>query len=252
MSARIVIEHVGVRFELDRQKRPMTPAVRRLRSHTATHWGLRGISWQVSAGSRVALTGPNGVGKTTLLRLIAGVFVPDEGRVEIHGRVGSLLATNAGLMPRLTGRENAMLLGVLAGLRKREARSALEPIQARTELGSAFDRPISTYSQGMRARLGFAVLEETRPDVLLLDEVHEAIDGVFRRYVESYVSGLCRRGGIVVAAGHDHTELARMCSEAVRLDSLGLHRVEDWPGEGAITAGQLPDPEVAGARISGA
>lgn len=228
MSARIVIENLGMRFELDRQKRPMTPAVRHVRRHTTSLWAMRSLDCEIGAGTGMALIGPNGAGKSTLLRVIAGVLEPDEGSVTIRGRVGSLLSTTAGLMPRLTGRENAVLLGVLAGLRKSTIRASLDQIRHRSELDGAFERPVSTYSQGMRARLGLAVIQQTEPEILLLDEVHEAIDGEHRRAVAEFAATVRRRGGIVVATGHDHHELRRLCDRAVRLDCSRLEPVIDW------------------------
>jgi len=202
---------------------------------------MRGLDCVIESGTTVGLIGSNGAGKTTLLRVIAGVLEPDEGRVCVEGRIGSLLSTGAGLMPRLTGRENAVLLGVLAGLRKQTVRASLDQIRHRSELDGAFDRPVSTYSQGMRARLGFAVIEQTDPDILLLDEVHEAIDGDYRGRVEQFAQALRRRGGIVVAAGHDHHELQRLCDRALRLDHSSLEVVADWqaPREPATPAGVL-------------
>jgi len=237
MRPGVVISELGVRFDIDRQKRPTTPALSRIRRHCTAVWGLRHISGAIEAGTAVALIGPNGAGKTTLLRTIAGVLEPDEGQVQTCGRIGSLLAINAGAMPRLTGRENALLLGVLAGLPRRWTREALDQINELAGLSTAFDRPVSTYSQGMRARLGFAVIQYSRPDILLLDEIHEAIDGEYRRHVEQFARDLQRSGGIVIAAGHDHQELARLCDQALRLDGSGLHPVPGWAdGAGAVTA----------------
>jgi ABC-type polysaccharide/polyol phosphate transport system ATPase subunit len=144
LTAHVSIHELGIRFDLDRQRRPVTPALARVRFRCTTIWALRGLSFTLGPGSGVALVGPNGSGKTTLLRTIAGVLSPDEGRVEVRGRVGSLLSVGAGLMPQLTGRENALLLGVLAGLSKARTRPLLEPIKARSELGDAYERPVST------------------------------------------------------------------------------------------------------------
>jgi ABC-type polysaccharide/polyol phosphate transport system ATPase subunit len=179
---------------------------------------LRGIDLEVEAGQTVALVGPTGSGKTTLLRLLAGVIQPDAGRVEVQARVGSLLATDAGLQGLLTGRENAELLGVVAGLRVDQARAVMSVVEERAVLGDAFDHPVYTYSEGMRARLGFAVIQGISPDLLLLDEVFEALDHQFRAIVEDYARELRQRGGMVVAAGHDHAALARFCPNALLLD----------------------------------
>jgi ABC-type polysaccharide/polyol phosphate transport system ATPase subunit len=242
VSARIIATDVGLRFQLDRQHRPVTPTLARLRRRCTTIWALRRISFEIGPGAGIALVGPNGSGKTTLLRLLAGVLVPDEGQVVVHGRIGSLLSVDAGLMPALTGRENALLLGVLAGLPREEVQAALPAISGRGGLEPAFDRPVSTYSQGMRARLGFAVIEHLKPEVLLLDEVIEAIDEGFRHELVARASEIRRRGGIVVAAGHDHAELAMLCDRGLLLDGSGIRELEnlDEAGELVAAAGLAP------------
>ena len=152
-----------------------------------------------------------------MLRTLAGVYVPDEGRLRLSGPVASLLAVEAGLLSLLTGRENALLLGVLGGLSRRQSKRALEAVKERSGLGDAFEYPVSAYSQGMRARLGFAVAEEVEPRILLLDEVHEALDHEFRAIVQERARTLIDTGGVVVATGHDHPLLQRLCSRAIYL-----------------------------------
>ena len=122
----------------------------------------------------------------------------------------------------LTGRENAVLRGVLAGIPRAESRARLDEIKERTGLGTYFERPVSSYSQGMRARLGFTVADEADPDVLLLDEVHEALDHEFREVVEQRAHEIIAAGGIVVAAGHDHEMLHRLCKRAFWLEGGGV------------------------------
>jgi ABC-type polysaccharide/polyol phosphate transport system ATPase subunit len=218
VEASVTAENVGVHFLFDVRRRVVSPRMARLRRAGPSVWGLRGVDLAIEPGEGVALVGPSGSGKTTLLRVLARVLVPDEGRVEVRGRVGSLLAVQAGLLGYLTGRENALLLGVLYGLSRGEARAALPRVKERSGIGESYDLPVSTYSQGMMARLGFAVADELDPDVLLLDEVHEALDHDFRAVVEERAREIRARGGIVVAAGHDHGELARLCDRAVWLD----------------------------------
>jgi len=216
--ASIRAEGVGVEFLFDRQSRSLSPTLRRIRRPRGVSWALRDVSFEVESGVGVALLGPSGSGKTTLLRTLAGVLEPDAGTLRVTGTIGSLLSIQAGVMALLTGRENTLLLGVLAGLTPGEARAGVPEVRERSRLGEHFDRPVATYSQGMRARLGFAVIERTRPTVLLLDEVHEALDHEFRDHVEAYAHEIVARGGIVVAAGHDHPMLERLCTQALLLD----------------------------------
>jgi ABC-type polysaccharide/polyol phosphate transport system ATPase subunit len=216
--ARVRAEGVGVHFFFDRQHRVLSPTLARLRRRVTEAWGLRDVDLEAGAGEAVALLGPSGAGKTTLLRAIAGVLVPDRGRVVVEGRVASLLSVEGGLMPTLTGRESALLLCVLAGLSRREARTSLDAVGELAGLGAEFDRPVASYSQGMRARLGFAAAVQARPTVLLLDEVHEALDHEFRAVVEEMSGELLRRGGVVVAAGHDHPLLEGLCNRALLLE----------------------------------
>ena len=239
MSARIVAEGLGVEFRFDRQRRLVSPTLARLRRTGTSSWGLREINLEIGPGEAVALIGRSGGGKTTLLRSIAGVFVPDAGTIRVDGRIGSLLSVGAGVMGVLTGRENAQLLGVLAGLSLRESRRATSSVQAASGLGSSFDRPVSSYSQGMRARLGFAAADEADPTVLLLDEVHEALDHEYRALVQDRAREILGAGGIVVAAGHDHPLLEQLSARALWLDRGQI--VADGPFS-AVRAAYLARP----------
>jgi len=219
----IVAENVGVRFLFDRQQRVVTTGAASLRRFGSETWGLRGVSFSIGPGESVALLGASGSGKTTLLRLLGGIYSPDEGRLHVAGRVGTLLSVEAGLLSLLTGRENALQLGVLAGMSRAQARAALEDVKSRSRLDEYFERPVSSYSQGMRARLGFAVAETTAPQILLLDEVHEALDHEFRQVIEERAHRIVADGGIVVGAGHDHAMLERLCKRALHLEHGSIH-----------------------------
>jgi ABC-2 type transport system ATP-binding protein len=208
---------LGVRFLFDRLRRQVAPTLARLRFGVTEKWGLRDVSFSIGPGEGLALIGPSGSGKTTLLRVVAGVLEPDTGELDVRGQVGSLLSIDAGLMGMLTGRENSELLGVLAGLSREAADEALPRVAERIDLGGSFDLPVGSYSQGMRARLGFAVAEEADPRILLLDEVHEALDHEFREIVEAKARSILDAGGIVMAAGHDHPLLERLCGRAILL-----------------------------------
>lgn len=209
---------VGVQYLFDRQQRTVSPTTARLRRDAGETWALRNVSFTVEPGEAVALLGSSGSGKSTLLRTLAGVLTPDEGSMEVDGRVGSLLSVHAGVMALLTGRENTLMLGVLAGLTPGEARAQIETVKERSGLGDHFERLVASYSQGMRARLGLAVIEGTGPRVLLLDEIHEALDHEFRDHVAEYGHRLVADGGIVIATGHDHPMLQRLGSRALLLE----------------------------------
>ena len=217
MSAAIRATDLGVRFQFDRTQHVITPARAGLSGNVSETWGLRGLELEAGPGDGIALLGPTGSGKTTLLRAIASVMPADEGSIEVSGRVASMISINAGLIDSLTGRENAMLLGVLTGMSRADCRAGLDEIRERSQLGDAFDLPASSYSQGMRARLCFTASTRFHPDILVLDEVHEAFDHEWREQVRLRSEQIRASGGIVVAAGHDHPLLARLCGRAVLL-----------------------------------
>lgn len=226
---RVVAEGIGVRFWFDSHRRVVTPGRARVALRPTETWGLREVGFELAAGDGVALIGPSGSGKTTLLRALGGVLAPDEGELRVEGVVGSLLSIDAGLTATLTGRENAVLLAVLAGLSRAEAREAVPAMEAQSALGAAFERPASSYSQGMRARLALAAAEQGGPGILLLDEVHEALDHEFRLRLVDHARGILDRGGIVVAAGHDHEMLARLCDRALWLEDGRLRGDGPFP-----------------------
>jgi lipopolysaccharide transport system ATP-binding protein len=225
---RVSAEGVGVRFWFDSHRRVVTPGRARLARRPQSTWGLRGVSFTLEPGEGVALIGPSGSGKTTLLRVLGGVLAPDEGAIEVDGHVGSLLSIDAGLTPTLSGRENGVLLAVLAGLDRSRAKAAVGSIATDSALGDAFERPASSYSQGMRARLALAAAEQGEPSILLLDEVHEALDHEFRQRLVAQARAIADAGGVVVAAGHDHEMLERLCGRAIWLEQGRLQMADEF------------------------
>lgn len=226
-AAAISTRGLGVCFWSDRQRRPLTTVMTRLRRHIDRTWGLRDISLEIGGGEAAALIGSSASGKTSLLRALAGVYPADTGSVEVGGPIAALLSTEGGLLSALTGRENAELLGVLTGLSRGDSRARTETVRDLSRLGDDFDRVVSGYSQGMRARLGFAAMAREDCRILLLDEVHEAFDHEFRAILAERATDIVAAGGIVVAAGHDHPLLASLCGRAILLD--GGRIVADGP-----------------------
>src|SRR3954471_8686390 len=134
-------------------------------------WALEDVSLVLNRGERVGVIGRNGAGKSTLLRTLAGIIEPDRGRIARAPVTCQLLSLAVGFMLHLSGRDNAVLSGLLLGLRRREIEKRLPAIHEFSELGDFFEQPISTYSTGMLARLGFSVAMQVEPEVLLIDEV---------------------------------------------------------------------------------
>ena len=218
MSSLIRADGVGIHYLFDRQQRTISPTIARILRAGGENWALSDVSFEIRAGEAVALLGPSGSGKSTLLRTIAHVLEPDVGTMVTRGRLGSLLSIQAGVMSLLTGRENTLLLGVLAGMTPSDARAQMDEVKRRSGLEEHYERLVGSYSQGMRARLGLAVMERTNPSILLLDEIHEALDHEFRDHLEGYVESLLSAGGIVVATGHDHPMLERLSTRALLLE----------------------------------
>ena len=180
---------------------------------------LDDVSLAFSDGDRVGLLGGNGAGKTTLLRVLGGVYEPTAGRVWRTGRVGSLLNVLLGFDDEATGRENLVTCGLLAGLDPAEARERADEAAAFTELGDYLAMPVSSYSHGMRFRLGFAAWTGFEPDILLVDEWIAVGDRAFldKAYgrLEAFADGV----GIVVLASHNADLLRRLCRTAVLLEA---------------------------------
>jgi ABC-2 type transport system ATP-binding protein len=182
-------------------------------------WALREVSLAIEPGEAVGIVGRNGSGKTTLLRLIAGIFQPTGGRLEVAGEVGSLLGLGAGFHPDFTGRENVFMNGAIHGLSRSYVHERLEEIVSFAELEEFFDVPVRTYSSGMYMRLGFALATHLDPDILLLDEVFAVGDEAFQRKCFGKILELRERGRTIVFVSHAAPAVERVCERAILLTS---------------------------------
>ena len=180
-------------------------------------WALSGVALAVEPGAAVGLVGRNGSGKTTLLKLIGGIIKPSLGRLEVGGRVASLLELGAGFHPEFTGRENVFLNGALHGLSRAEIRERMDEIVEFAGIGHYVDLPVRTYSAGMYMRLGFAVAAHVDADVLLLDEIFAVGDEEFQRKCFGRISQFKQQGGTIVFVSHDASSVERLCERAVLL-----------------------------------
>lgn len=196
-------------------------------------WALNDVSFRVARGQAFGVVGHNGGGKTTLLSVLLGTVGVDRGRVEVCGRVASLLELGAGFHPDLTGRENAILLGSILGMRLDEIRARFGAIVEFSEIESAIDNPLRTYSAGMMVRLGFSVIIHSPADVFLIDEVLAVGDARFQEKCREYLREFKKRNGTLVIVSHNLRELAGICDEGICLD---MGRVVDaGPIDGVIS-----------------
>lgn len=179
---------------------------------------LSGFNLQAAAGEAVALVGPNGSGKSTVLRLLAGIYQPTSGVMEVRGRIGAVIELGAGFHPELTGAENVHLYAALLGLGRREVGVRYPQILDFAGIGDFIAMPVKYYSSGMQARLAFAVAICMEPDILLLDEVLAVGDREFRERCSERLHAFRARGGTLIAVSHDLDAAAEICPRAVWID----------------------------------
>lgn len=195
------------------------------------HWVLRHISFDLDRGESLGVIGSNGIGKSTLLRTMAGIIRPDEGKVKLQrGRSASLLTLGVGFMQELSGRENIYLGGLMMGMTMQEIRALFDEIVQFAELEDAIDRPYHTYSSGMRIRLGFSLSLQRKPDILLLDEVLAVGDTAFRKKSADAMMASIRSEQTVVLVSHNGQTIADLCNRAIWIDG-GSIRAEGAPAQ---------------------
>ena len=189
------------------------------------HEVLRGLDFTVHRGESVGIVGRNGAGKSTLLSLIARTAKPDAGAVQVHGRVGPLLELGAGFHPELTGAENVYMNGMLLGMSQEQIRERFDDIASFAGLGDFLHSPISSYSTGMRARLGFAVVAHIDPDILLLDEVLGVGDIDFRDKCGKVLRDFHSRERTIILVSHSAASIRELCERVIWIDQ-GLVRMD--------------------------
>lgn len=209
----IRLDHVGLRY-----RNPMSFFSK------AKHkgfWALNDLSFTLYEGENLGIVGRNGSGKSTLMRILAGVYSTDRGKMTIFRKNlhVQLLTLGIGFEASLTGRENAVLNGMLMGKSRGHMLSRLEVIKEFSELGDFFEKPVYTYSSGMNARLGFAVAMETDPDVLLIDEVLGVGDSNFSRKSHEAITSKFNSDQTVVLISHNSDTIRELCSRAVWIEN---------------------------------
>lgn len=181
-------------------------------------WALHDVSFEVNPGEVVGIIGRNGAGKSTLLKILSRVTEPTTGRVELHGRVASLLEVGTGFHPELSGRENIYLNGAVLGMRRTEIARKFDDIVAFAEVDKFIDTPVKRYSSGMYVRLAFAVAAYLEPEILLVDEVLAVGDASFQRKCLDRMKDVSRRGRTVLFVSHNMPAITRLCDRTILLD----------------------------------
>lgn len=222
MQEAICVEQLGKRFSRHAPDRPHTIMEMALsgwrRTRPGGHfWALRDVTFSVNPGEMLGILGHNGAGKSTLLRLLGGIGQPDEGRIWTNGRIGALLELGAGFHPDLTGRENAFVAGIAAGLTQKELQQRFDEIVAFAELESFIDSPLRTYSTGMQMRLAFAIAVHTNPQIILVDEVITVGDLAFQAKCLDRIQRLKEDGAAIVLISQSPEQISSICNHALWL-----------------------------------
>jgi ABC-type polysaccharide/polyol phosphate transport system ATPase subunit len=200
------------------------------------HFSLEQFDLVVQPGESVALIGANGSGKSTALRLIAGIYLPTEGVVETCGRIAAIIELGVGFNPELTGAENVALYSAVIGLSRAEINARFEEIVAFADIGQFIEEPVKYYSSGMQARLAFSVAVCVRPDILLVDEVLAVGDQEFRRRCMDRLEAFRSGGGTLVIVTHDLGSVQGLCDRAIWLDQGRIRA--DGPAPDVLAAYQ--------------
>jgi lipopolysaccharide transport system ATP-binding protein len=205
------------------------PASEKLRE--GEFWAIDNASFELKKGQTLGIIGKNGSGKSTMLKMLNGIFMPDKGRIEVVGRVGALIEVGAGFHPLLSGRENIYINGSILGMSKKEIDAKYDDIVNFADIGDFIDAPVKHYSSGMFVRLGFAVAIHCEPDVLLVDEVLAVGDIGFQSKCFNKIGEIKKRGAAIVLVSHNMHSISTFSDRVLFLNS-GKHKWFDSVSEG--------------------
>jgi lipopolysaccharide transport system ATP-binding protein len=189
-------------------------------------WALRDVSFEVQPGEVVGIIGRNGSGKSTLLKILSQITAPTTGRVELHGRVASLLEVGTGFHPELSGRENVYLNGAILGMTKTEIRRKFDEIVTFAEIEQFIDTPVKRYSSGMYVRLAFAVAAHLEPEILVVDEVLAVGDATFQDKCLGKMGDVAKHGRTILFVSHNMAAVSALCDRGIvlkdgQIDAIG-------------------------------
>lgn len=187
-------------------------------------WALKDVSFEIKRGEAVGIIGKNGAGKSTLLKILSRITEPTHGRIEINGRVASLLEVGTGFHPELTGRENIYMNGTILGMNRHEIRAKFNEITEFSGCGKFIDSPVKHYSSGMYVRLAFAVAAHLEPEILIIDEVLAVGDAEFQKKCLGKMKDVTGQGRTVIFVSHNLTATERLCSSGILLNKGKLQQ----------------------------
>src|SRR6185436_20622050 len=187
------------------------------REQSQKFWALKDVSFEIAAGEAVAIIGRNGAGKSTVLKILSRITPPTSGRIEIHGRISSLLEVGTGFHGELSGRENIFLNGAILGMKRSEISRKFDEIVEFAEVSRFIDTPVKYYSSGMYMRLAFAVGAHLEPDILIIDEVLAVGDTRFQRKCIDKMKDVGAEGRTVLFVSHNMPAVTRLCPRAILL-----------------------------------
>jgi lipopolysaccharide transport system ATP-binding protein len=193
-------------------------------------WALDNVSFDVNPSERIGIIGRNGAGKSTLLKLISRITEPTNGRIELRGRVASLLEVGTGFHPELTGRENIFLNGSILGMSSKEIRKKFDEIVAFAEVDKFLDTPVKRYSSGMYVRLAFSVAAHLEPEILLVDEVLAVGDTQFQKKCMGKMEDVAKNEGrTILFVSHNMAAIQNLCEKSILLDAGKIKRMDNTP-----------------------
>ncbi len=231
MHRAISFKHITKRFPLYHHVRGGVktfflnlPKSLRALSHSNSFLALNDVNFDLYQGEVLGIVGRNGAGKSTTLGLAAGVIAPTSGTVEVNGRVSPMLELGGGFHPDLTGRENILFNGVLLGLSRQQVSKKIQAIIEFSELADFIDEPIRIYSSGMLARLGFSVIAQLDPEILIIDEVLAVGDAPFQSKCFSVMEEFKRKGVSMLFVSHNGGDIQRLCDRAVWINDHAVRR----------------------------
>jgi len=225
MTDSIVVENVTKQFSMQyhRTLKQMAVATARRLPLKESFLAVNDVSFSVEQGESIGLMGLNGSGKSTLLKLINGVLRPDKGTIRTRGRIAGLIATGAGFHPQLSGRENLFLNAAILGMSEAETKRKFDDIVAFADIGKFLDTPVSHYSSGMYARLGFAIAVHVDADIFLADEVLAVGDRPFKKKCLTRMQEIRQQGTTIFYVSHASASVRAMCDRVLVLESGHLN-----------------------------